>query len=54
MQLGKPDAVKPPVWFDEGRGETVIGLVPLNPTAPPTLLVLFLVFVADKAAQKRA
>ena len=38
MTFGKPDAGKPPVRFDEGRSETVIGLVPLNPSAPPTLL----------------
>src|SRR5437016_4877997 len=38
MALGKPDAGKPPVRFDEGRSETVIGLVPFNPSAPPTLL----------------
>jgi tryptophan synthase alpha chain len=36
--LGKPDAGKPPVRFDEGRSKTVFGLVPLNPSAPPTLL----------------
>ena len=36
--LGKPDAGKPLVRFDEGRSETVIGLVPFNPSAPPTLL----------------
>jgi|GEM_PF-1705155 len=30
MTLGKPDAGKPPVRFDEGRSETVFGLVPLN------------------------
>jgi hypothetical protein len=35
--LGKPDAVKPPVRFDEGRSKTVIGIGPLNPYAPPTL-----------------
>ena len=29
--LGKPDAGKPLVRFDEGRSETVIGLVPLQP-----------------------
>jgi len=40
MTFGKPDAGKPPVRFDEGRSETVIGLVPLNPSAPPTLLNL--------------
>jgi len=33
MTLGKPDAVKPPVRFDEGRSETVIGLVPLQPVS---------------------
>src|ERR1035437_653275 len=38
MAFGKPDAGKPPVRFDEGRSETVIGLVPFNPSAPPTLL----------------
>jgi hypothetical protein len=37
MTLGKPDAVKPPVRFDEGRSKTVIGIGPLNPYAPPTL-----------------
>jgi hypothetical protein len=37
MALGKPDAGKPPVRFDEGRSRTVIGPVPLNPSAPPTL-----------------
>ncbi len=26
MALGEPDAGKPPVRFDEGRSETVIGL----------------------------
>ena len=26
LELGKPDAGKPPVRFDEGRSETVIGL----------------------------
>jgi hypothetical protein len=31
MTLGKPDAGKPLVRFDEGRSETVIGLVPLQP-----------------------
>ena len=31
MAFGKPDAGKPPVRFDEGRSETVIGLVPLQP-----------------------
>ena len=31
MTFGKPDAGKPPVRFDEGRSETVIGLVPLQP-----------------------
>ena len=31
MTLGKPDAGKPPVRFDEGRSETVIGRVPLQP-----------------------
>ena len=31
MALGKPDAGKPPVRFDEGRSQTVIGLVPLQP-----------------------
>ena len=36
--LGKPDAGKPPVRFDEGRSQTVIGLQPFNPSAPPTLL----------------
>ena len=29
--LGKPDAGKPPVRFDEGRSQTVIGLGPLQP-----------------------
>ena len=29
--LGKPDAGKPLVRFDEGRSETVIGLAPLQP-----------------------
>jgi hypothetical protein len=29
--LKKPDAGKPPVRFDKGRSETVIGLVPLQP-----------------------
>jgi hypothetical protein len=38
MTLGKPDAGKPPVRFDEGWNETVFGLVPLNPSVPPTLL----------------
>ncbi len=38
MALGKPDAGKPLVRFDEGRSQTVIGLAPLNPSAPPTLL----------------
>jgi len=38
MTLGKPDAGKPPVRFDEGRSVTVFGLVPFNPSAPPTLL----------------
>ena len=38
MTLGKPDAGKPPVRFDEGRSKTVIGRGPLNPSAPPTLL----------------
>ena len=31
MTFGKPDAGKPPVRFDEGRSDTVIGLVPLQP-----------------------
>ena len=31
MAFGKPDAGKPLVRFDEGRSETVIGLVPLQP-----------------------
>ena len=31
MTLGKPDAGKPLVRFDEGRSETVIGLVPPQP-----------------------
>ena len=39
MTLGKPDAGKPLVRFDEGRSRTVIGLRPLNPSAPPTLQV---------------
>jgi len=47
MALGKPDAGKPPVRFDEGRSATVIGLVPLQPVrsaystsdfTPPILL----------------
>jgi len=37
MTFGKPGAGKPPARFDEGRSQTVIGLVPLNPSAPPTL-----------------
>ncbi len=37
MTLGKPDAAKPLVRFDEGRSLTVIGLEPFNPSAPPTL-----------------
>jgi hypothetical protein len=37
MALGKPDAGKPLVRFDEGRSRTVIGLWPLIPSAPPTL-----------------
>ena len=40
MTLGEPDAGKPPVRFDEGRSQTVIGLWPLNPSAPPTLRAL--------------
>ena len=40
MALGEPDAGKPPVRFDEGRSQTVIGLMPLNPSAPPTLRAL--------------
>jgi hypothetical protein len=42
MAFGKPDAGKPPVRFDEGRSKTVIGLVPLNPSVPPTLLKISL------------
>ena len=42
MTLGKPDAVKPLVRFDEGRGwgrklTTAVRLTPLSP-ASPTLL----------------
>jgi len=44
MTLGKPDAGKPPVRFDEGRSETVIG-----PSASSTrpLRLLYLVRGAD-------
>jgi hypothetical protein len=37
MTLGKPDAGKPLVRFDEGRSKTVIGIGPLNPYTPRTL-----------------
>ena len=47
MALGKPDAGKPPVRFDEGRSRTVIGPVPLNPSAPPTLQLISAFYFHD-------